>query len=207
MAYDDRCSVAAMVVCRLPGLEIVECVTSCTPIVFPYIPGLFAFREGPAALEAWQRRTTEPDLVLFHGHGRAHPRRFGLACHLGVIIGRPSVGVAERSLLPVPKEPDSERGAAVPVVAEGEIVGAAVRTVTGARPVYVSPGHLADCAQAVEVVLLAARGHRLPEPLREAHAAATAARDRDRIDGVGEGAERQRKDHRAMQRGRIRFPP
>jgi len=207
VAYDGDCSAAALAVLTLPDLGVVECVTACTTTAFPYIPGLFVFREGPAALEVWQRRTTEPDLVLFHGHGLAHPRRFGLACHLGVIIGRPCVGVAERSLLPVPDEPGSERGAVAPVVLDGEVVGAAVRTVAGARPVYVSPGHLTDCTQAIEVVLLATRGHRLPEPLREAHAAATALRNRIRIEGAGKVAERPGKDHGAITRFENHFPP
>jgi deoxyribonuclease V len=181
VAYDGGCSIAAMAVLSLPDLRIVDCVTVRTMTAFPYIPGLFAFREGPAALKVWQHRTTEPDLVLFHGHGSAHPHRFGLACHLGVIIDRPSIGVAERNLLPDPAEHGSQRGSTAPVVLDGEIVGAAVRTVAGARSVYVSPGHLTDCDQAVEVVLLATRGHRLPEPIREAHAAAVRSMMQGRV--------------------------
>ncbi|QSZ66807.1 endonuclease V [Methanofollis aquaemaris] len=166
----------AAVLFLFPGLEQVgEAWTECEAR-FPYIPGLFAFREGPALCAALEALDRTPDLILVHGHGIAHPRRCGIASHLGVLLGTPSIGVADLLLVGEAGEPRGERGAAAPVRFEGEVVGWAVRTRTGARPIYVSPGHLVGHAAAVELVLAMTGNYRRPEPLRAAHRCAVSVR-------------------------------
>ncbi|QYZ78779.1 endonuclease V [Methanofollis formosanus] len=166
----------AAVLFSFPGLEDVDEAWTACEARFPYVPGLFAFREGPALCAALERLDRTPDLILVHGHGTAHPRRCGIASHLGVLLGIPSIGVADRLLVGKAGEPGAERGAAAPVCFEGEAVGWAVRTRTGARPVYVSPGHLVGHAAAVDLVLAMSVGYRRPEPLRAAHRCASVAR-------------------------------
>lgn len=162
----------AAVVLAFPGLEVLEVKRARVPVTFPYIPGLLAFREAPALARALERLTCEPDLLMVDGQGLAHPRRFGIACHIGLLADRPTVGVAKSILVgrhgPLPEE----MGAWVPLVDRGEVVGAAVRTRAGVRPVYVSIGHKVDLETAVWAVLACTRGHRVPEPTRLAHLAA-----------------------------------
>ena len=160
-----------------PSLGFVEGATAAVPATFPYIPGLFAFREGPALLAALDRLTCRPDLLMVHGHGIAHPRRCGIASHLGVVTGIPSVGVADTLLCGEAGETGASRGSAAPVTEKGEVIGCAVRTRAGARPVYVSPGHLIDLAGAVRVVLQTSPRFRTPDPLRAAHRLAVLARN------------------------------
>lgn len=166
----------AAVLFSFPDLEQVGEAWAECEVRFPYIPGLFAFREGPALCAALEALDRPPDLILVHGHGTAHPRRCGIASHLGVLLGIPSIGVADHLLVGDVGEPATERGAAAPVRVEGEVVGWAVRTRAGVRPVYVSPGHLVGHAAAVELVLAMSRGYRRPEPLRAAHRLAVLAR-------------------------------
>ncbi len=166
--YSEQEVIASVVVMEYPG-EYRRCqAVSRIRNVFPYIPGLFAFREGRAVLDALQKIPCSIDMVLFHGHGYAHPRRCGLASHLGVLIDRPSIGVAEHLLVGQAEDPGSEKGARVPIVDGGEVIGMAVRTREGSRPIYVSVGHRTDLRQAVDVVLMTAREHRIPEPIRAA---------------------------------------
>lgn len=160
---------AAIVVLSYPDLAVIETSVVDLPVTFPYVPGLLAFREGPAIVAAYQRLRTQPDLLMFDGHGLAHPRRMGLASHLGLVLDRPSIGCAKSRLCgrhgPVGDEP----GAWSPLVDGGETIGAAVRTRAGARPVYVSTGHRVSLATAISYVLACCRGYRLPEPTRQAH--------------------------------------
>lgn len=137
---------------------------------FPYVPGYLSFRELPAVLEAFGRLAVWPDLVVCDGHGRAHPRRFGLACHLGVWLDLPSIGCAKRVLVGEHREPGPRRGAHVRLRADGETIGEALRTRDGVRPVYVSVGHRVSLVTARRSVLRLARGFRLPETTRRAHA-------------------------------------
>jgi deoxyribonuclease V len=167
---------AAVVVVALPSLEVVERKTAVSRARFPYIPGLFTFREVPPLLKAFARLRSEPEALLFDGHGLAHPRRFGLACHAGLLLGRSSVGCAKSRLVGEHGKVGPERGEHAALVLEGETVGAVLRTRRGVRPVFVSPGHLADLAWAVRLVLATTRGFRLPEPLRLAHKATTELR-------------------------------
>ncbi|MBP2146028.1 deoxyribonuclease V [Methanofollis sp. W23] len=166
----------AAVLFSFPGLEQIDKAWAACEVRFPYIPGLFAFREGPALCAALEALDRPPDLILVHGHGIAHPRRCGIASHLGVLLGLPSIGVADRLLVGEARAPGQERNDATPVFFEGEVVGWAVRTRSGVRPVYVSPGHLVGHAAAVDLVLAMSREYRRPEPLRAAHRCASAAR-------------------------------
>ncbi len=162
---------AAIVVVRLPDFEVVEVAGAAMSARFPYIPGLFSFREVPPLLRAFARLRTRPDAILFDGHGRAHPRRFGLACHAGVLLDCPSVGCAKSILVGEHVPVGLSRGARAPLVAGGETIGAALRTRPGVRPVYVSVGHRVDLDSAVRLVLATTRGFRLPDPIRRAHQA------------------------------------
>jgi len=165
-------TVGAVVVLTYPDLAVREVKRARVPLTFPYIPGLLAFREAPALVRALERTATEADVLMVDGHGIAHPRRFGIACHIGLLADRPTVGVAKSILVGRHDPLQEEAGAWVPLVDRGEVVGAVVRTRTGVRPVYVSIGHRVDLETAVRLVLACTRGHRLPEPTRLAHLAA-----------------------------------
>ncbi|MDA2812917.1 endonuclease V [Nocardiopsis sp. RSe5-2] len=168
-APDEDRLVAAAVVLSLPGLEVVEAATADAAPAFPYVPGLFAFRELPPLLEAIGRLSVEPDVFVCDGFGLAHPRRFGLACHLGWLLDRPTIGVGKSPFVGRSDEPGAERGARAPLVADdGAEVGCALRTRAGVRPVYVSVGHRADLEGAVDLVLRLTPRYRLPETVRAA---------------------------------------
>lgn len=160
---------AAVAVLSFPDLKPVEDGIAERPVTFPYIPGLFSFREIPPILAALSRLRTFPDLLFCDGQGLAHPRRFGLACHLGVVTGLPSIGVAKTLFVGDHEELPSERGAWRPLVDQGEVVGAAVRTSAGVRPVYVSIGHRVSLETAIDLTLRATLRFRQSEPARRAH--------------------------------------
>lgn len=168
-----------VVVMTLPDLEVVEEAVAVRRSAFPYIPGLLTFREGPAVLAALRRLRSEPEAFIFDGQGLAHPRRFGLACHLGVWLDRPSVGCAKSRLVGEHDAVPDRVGATVPLILEGRPVGAVVRTRAGVKPVYVSPGTRIDIAGSVDLVLACSAGFRLPEPVRRAHALVNRARAGD----------------------------
>lgn len=165
---EGRVTRAAIAVLAWPGLEVVERTLARRETTFPYVPGLLAFRELPAVVAALEELDTDPDLVFCDGQGIAHPRRFGIACHLGLLTDRPAIGVGKSRLVGTHAEPGRERGAREPLIDRGEAVGAVLRTRTAVRPVYVSPGHRVSLETAVELVLKAAPRYRLPEPVREA---------------------------------------
>lgn len=166
---DGQQAVAGIVVLRLPSLSLVEQATALMPVTFPYIPGLLSFRETPALLAAWERLSVKPDVLLCDAQGRLHPRRFGLACHVGLWLDQPTIGCA-KSLLTGKHAPlGEEEGCWVPVIDRGETIGAALRTQAGTNPLYVSVGHRVDLASAVALVLRCISGARLPEPTRLAH--------------------------------------
>lgn len=148
------------------------------PLRFPYVPGLLSFREAPAMLAALRRLRGTPDALLVDGHGLAHPRRFGIASHLGVLVGIPTVGVAKSRLVGSHAEPGAARGARTPLWQDGECIGSVVRTREGSKPLYVSVGHAIDLETCVRLVLAACAGHRLPEPTRLADRAVAAAKRR-----------------------------
>jgi deoxyribonuclease V len=163
---------AAVVVLEYPSLRPVEQAVYEAPLRFPYIPGLLSFREIPLLLPAFARLRALPDLVVVDGQGIAHPRRFGIAAHLGVLLDLPAIGCAKSRLIGTHDPPSDERGAWTPLRDHGETIGAVVRTRPGTRPVYVSVGHRLALEEAVTWVLRLARGYRLPEPTRLAHQAA-----------------------------------
>jgi deoxyribonuclease V len=160
---------AAVVVLSYPGLTPLDFGLAELPAEFPYIPGLLAFREAPAVLAALEKLTTEPDLFVFDAQGLAHPRRMGLASHLGVITNRPSIGCAKSRLCGSHHEPGPERGSYTHLYDGDEIIGAVVRTKTSVNPLYVSIGHKADLPTAIEYVLGCCTKYRLPETTRYAH--------------------------------------
>ena len=150
------------------GLVLRHAVRAERPTDFPYVPGLLSFREAPAILAALDRLPERPDLLLVDGQGRAHPRRFGLACHLGVLADLPTIGVAKSRLVGTHDEPGEARGARSPLLHKGEMIGVVLRTRARVRPVFVSVGHRISLETAVELVLAAAPRYRLPESIREA---------------------------------------
>jgi deoxyribonuclease V len=160
---------AGAVLLDFPGLEILVQAVTRSPVTFPYIPGLLSFREAPASLEAVARLNPQPDVLIIDGHGYAHPRRFGIACHLGVLSELPSIGCAKSILVGQAGDLGEEAGSTVELRAGDEILGLAVRTRAGAKPVYVSAGHKVNLDSAIELVLACTRGYRLPEPARLAH--------------------------------------
>lgn len=157
---------AAVVVLSFPALEVLEEVAFEGAVRFPYVPGLLSFREGPLALAALERMKTPPDVLMFDGQGYAHPRRLGLASHLGVYLDMPSIGVAKSRLVGTYAEPGPNIGDRSPLVHRGEVVGVALRTKLRTNPLFVSAGHKLDLETAVAVVLRSLRGYRLPEPTR-----------------------------------------
>ena len=171
-----------IVVLRLPSLEVVEEVGVVGETQFPYVPGLLSFREAPSVLEAWSKLKTEPDAVMFDGQGIAHPRRIGIASHVGLFLNRPTFGCAKSVLVGRHAELAEERGSWQPLVdpKNDETVGAALRTKTRVQPIYVSPGHLIDLAGAIELTLEADGGYRQPEPTRRAHLLVNALRRGER---------------------------
>ena len=160
---------AGVVVLALPGLELVEEAGVTSRARFPYVPGLLSFREAPALLEAWAQLRCEPDVVMLDGQGIAHPRRIGIASHLGLFLQRPTLGCAKSRLVGRFVEPGPERGDWSPLVDRGEQVGAALRTKRRTQAIYVSPGHLLDLPGALQLALACGGGYRVPEPTRRAH--------------------------------------
>jgi deoxyribonuclease V len=160
---------AVVVVLSFPELLVQEQVMALRPTTFPYVPGLLSFREVPAVLDAFDKLTILPDLILCDGQGIAHPRRFGIACHLGLIWDIPSIGVAKSRLVGKHAQVGEIRGARQPLIEDEEVIGFVLRTRSGVKPVYVSPGHRVSMETSVDVVLRCTFNFRLPEPIRQAH--------------------------------------
>src|SRR5262245_1836081 len=160
---------AGIVVLSLPDLRLIETAGVRRVANFPDIPGLLSFREAPSMLEAWEKLKTKPDVLMLDGQGIAHPRRCGIACHVGVLLDWPTVGCAKSILVGRYGDLGLEAGSRSPLVDKGEQVGVARRTKNKVSPVYVSPGHLLDIDSAVGLVLRSATNCRLPEPTRQAH--------------------------------------
>jgi deoxyribonuclease V len=158
----------AVVVLSFPALEIVETVTGADRVRFPYVPGLLSFRETPALLRAFARLRHEPDVLFVDGQGLAHPRCAGIACHLGVLLDRPTIGCAKSLLVGSYEEPSSRRGSFTHLYDKGRIIGAAVRTRDGVQPMFVSIGHRIGLPRAIALTLACGKGARVPEPTRQA---------------------------------------
>jgi deoxyribonuclease V len=162
----------SVVLLDYPGLTVQEVSTVTGELTFPYIPGLLSFREMPAALEAFEKLRGTPDIVIADGQGFAHPRRFGLACHLGVFLDIPVIGCAKSRLCGTFTEPGIRAGSSSRLTDNGEAIGTVLRTKTGVKPLFVSPGYKTDMENAVQWIMNCCRGYRLPEPSRFAHLAA-----------------------------------
>lgn len=171
VGFEERGQVtrAAVVVLDYPDLQSVDQALARLPTRFPYVPGLLSFRELPAVLAAIERLAVRPDVYLCDGQGLAHPRRFGIACHLGVLLDTPSIGVAKTRLIGSHAEPPQEKGGWTPLMDGEEVIGAALRSRTGVKPLYVSIGHRVSLETAVRLVLACTRRYRLPETTRRAH--------------------------------------
>ena len=161
---------AAIVLIRFPELTPFEAVTADAPLVFPYVPGLLAFREGPAVLAAWELLQNKPDLLMFDGQGIAHPRGVGIASHMGLWLERPTIGVAKSRLYGKHDEVGPRHGDHADLIDKnGNVIGTVLRAKERTNPLYISPGHLMDVRHATEFVLACLAGYRLPEPTRWAH--------------------------------------
>ncbi len=181
MERDGPTGYAGLVVIDAGTMETVDSATAVTELRFPYVPGLLSFRELPPLVEAWRSLRRKPDVLVFDGVGYAHPRRFGLACHGGMLFGVPSVGCAKSILVGTHAPLAPERGARAPLVHRGETVGMAIRLRDRVNPVFVSPGNLMDVETAVEVVLAVSAGFREPETTRRAHRLVNALRTEARV--------------------------
>ena len=168
VGFDDggRTTRAAVVVLSFPTLEVIEQAVVHQPTRFPYVPGLLSFREAPAIIAALDTLSDAPDLILCDGQGYAHPRRFGLACHLGVATGLPAVGVAKSRLVGCYDPPEDHKGDWSPLMDAGECIGAALRTRRGVKPLFISIGHRISLASAISFVLACTPRYRLPETTR-----------------------------------------
>jgi deoxyribonuclease V len=172
VSVKDGQSQAAVVIATFPEFRVVETALARRPTPFPYIPGLLSFREGPVLEEAFERLKARPDVFLFDGMGIAHPRRCGIASHMGLWLNRPTIGCGKTLLTGRYRDLGEEKGSRAPLVHRGETIGVALRTRTAKNPMFISPGHLADIPTAAELVLRCSPRYRLPEPIRLAHKAA-----------------------------------
>ena len=176
MSRGDDTAYGGLAVLDAGTLEPVAQVSVAVKLRFPYVPGLLSFRELPVLSEAWARLNVRPDVLIFDGQGTAHPRRFGLACHGGLLFGVPSIGCAKSLLVGGHGPLGAERGSMAEITHGGEVVGMAVRTRPNVLPVYVSPGHMMDLPTAVELVLRVTSRYREPETTRHAHRLVTEVR-------------------------------
>lgn len=178
---DGESVIAGWVIWDVQHRREIESATALRRVTFPYVPGLLSFREAPALVAAAKKLKAVPDVLIFDGHGRAHPRRMGIASHMGLLFDCPSIGCAKSRLCGEHKEPGALRGAFVSLVDGDEKIGRVLRTSRGLKPVYVSVGHRVTLDDAVKVVLNSCTKHRLPEPSRLAHLLVT--RDRNQLGG------------------------
>jgi deoxyribonuclease V len=169
LSLAEGTATGGVVVFSFPELEVIETATGTKPVEFPYIPGLLAFREIPAILSAFEQLKTEPDMLIIDGQGLAHPRRFGIACHLGLLLDRPSIGCGKSRLIGRYEEPGPEPGDVSSLMIGNEQIGCVLRTKIRTNPLFISPGHRIGFESATRLVLESCRGYKLPEPTRLAH--------------------------------------
>ncbi|MHC2991446.1 endonuclease V [Pontibacter sp. HJ8] len=157
---------SVFVLLSYPELAVLEKVWHHGPVELPYIPGFLAFREAPNMLKAYEKLQQKPDLIMVDGHGISHPRRLGIATHVGLHLNKPTMGIAKKVLVGKYKEPESTKGAIAPLIYKDEIIANVLRTKDNVKPVFVSPGHLMDLPSATEIAMACALKHKLPEPTR-----------------------------------------
>lgn len=178
-ARGDDLFFAAVVVLTFPELEVVEEASLAERVTFPYIPGLLSFREGPVLLRAFEQLRSRPDVAVFDGQGLAHPRQFGLACHMGLFLDIPTIGCAKTRLTgSADHEPGPRSGDYAHLVLDDDVIGAVVRTKQKVKPVFVSQGHRIGLKGSIDIILSSCRGYRLPEPTRQAHLAVNRIREK-----------------------------
>ena len=169
-AKGDDLFYAAVVLLKFPELEIVEQLSVSERVTFPYIPGLLSFREGPVLLKAFEKLKSIPDVAIFDGQGIAHPRRLGLASHMGLFLAIPTIGCAKSRLVGIPRDEAGNRpGDFSHLIFNDTVVGAVVRTKKNVKPVFVSQGHKIGLERTIEIIIASCKGYRLPEPTRKAH--------------------------------------
>jgi deoxyribonuclease V len=164
----DQTFTACAILLKLPDLSPMDSCCGIGSVTFPYVPGLLSFREIPPLIPIL-KKAPRPDLIIVDGHGTAHPRGFGLACHLGLITGVPTIGCAKNLLVGTCEKPGLAPGDISPMTYDGDVVGYALRSRKGSKPLYISPGHMLDPEEAVKGVQMCLKGYRLPEPTRLAH--------------------------------------
>jgi deoxyribonuclease V len=169
VSVKDGISRAAVVVMRYPSLAVIEAVTHAIPTPFPYIPGLLTFREGQVVLEAVAMLQHEPDVFMFDGMGRIHPRGMGIAAHLGLWLQRPTLGIGKTQFIGEYPLPAPQRGSYAPITYHGQVIGASLTTRPRVKPIYVSAGHLCDLDSALALAMTCTPRYRQPEPIRQAH--------------------------------------
>ncbi len=169
VSYHKNKMIGGIVILKFQSWEIIERQYSVQPVNFPYIPGLLTFREGPALLAAWEKVVNEPDIILFDGQGIAHPRRMGIATHLGLLLDKPTIGCTKTKLWGNYFAVGEREGDYTFLKESKEIVGAVLRTRKGVKPIFISPGHKIDVLTSLEVVLKCIDKYKLPLPVREAH--------------------------------------
>lgn len=172
VSVKENVSQAAVVVVTFPEMQPVETIRTKMPTPFPYIPGLLTFREGPVLVEAFEQLQHVPDVFIFDGMGRIHPRRMGIASHMGLWLDKPTIGCGKTHFLGTYDEPPAEKGMYSPLTHRGELLGVVLRTRDRVKPVYISPGHKIDLDSAVRMVMACTDKYRLPTPIRLAHGAA-----------------------------------
>lgn len=179
VSYDKNSDIffASIVCLRYKDLEILESVSAKGRVSFPYIPGLLSFREGPVVLKAFKKLKTKPDVMVFDGHGISHPRKMGIASHMGIILNMPTVGCAKSKLTGNFKEPGPKKGSSSPLLnKDGERIGLVLRTRTSVKPLFVSTGHMVSLNSAKKIAMKCTDRYRLPEPTRQAHIMSNRAR-------------------------------
>ena len=172
VSVQGNVSQAAVVVLTYPALQVVETVRHQMQTPFPYIPGLLSFREGPVLEKAFEALQRVPDAFIFDGMGRIHPRRIGIAAHMGLWLGKPTIGCGKTHFIGEYTPPADDRGSYSDLTDGGEVIGAVLRTRKATKPVYISVGHMADLPSAIALTMACSPRYRLPEPIRQAHNAA-----------------------------------
>lgn len=168
MAIDGELGYAGIIIYRFPDMVEIERQYAVLKIEFPYVPGLLAFREAPILLKAFEKVRTDPDIIMFDGQGIAHPRGLGIASHMGLFLGRPTIGCAKSRLVGEYREPGHNAGDWSPLELDKRVVGAVLRTRKNVKPVFISPGHLIDLPSSIEIALACLDRTRIPKPTREA---------------------------------------